>query len=87
MNDESNFSGLFVNADGIMHEGEPTRWLETVSNGCVTADCQPLITSKLALTLNETQITTNKDKNVGPFYLNYRNGYIDVDAGSKICNR
>ena len=57
MNDESNFSGLFVNADGIMHEGEPTRWLQgttsdntdnsksTSTEECTTAECQPEFTS------------------------------------------
>ena len=95
MNGEEHFSGLFVNADGFIHEGYTRSWLDshdTSATATNTNDSSSTSTSSTGGSILQQSLTAeenaaNMATNIGPFYMNYQNGYIDVDAGEKICNR
>ena len=60
MTDDSQYSGLFVNADGIMHEGEPARWLTSHDTTAAST------TATTATTTAATTATVCDDKSCKP---------------------
>jgi len=71
--DETSFSGLFVNAEGVMFEGEPSRRL--------AVDASVMLEAEKATNL------LNIEAKKGPYKEFFSNGYLEVSADTKVCTR